>query len=431
MASSAKVTITLGRSGQVVKRRTISDIGIDDELPLSGRKRPVRERLGNTVVDPDSYGSKQGNKRRQTESSSLQIGDDGLVEVRQIGRHDLRLKLMRKGLSKKSNSETEQNGVDLREKLSRNSKNLQGYEARGRVPESRSSYDVREVPESGSGYGSRGRVPESRASTLASQLPSARCADDLIKFDSSGKPYSSWTAGGLRHSSPDNLPSVRRDLSPPRSVRRGMSPPRSVRRGMSPPRRGMSPPRSVQRGMSPPRSVRRGLSPPRSGRRGSSPPRSVRRGISPPRSVRRGMSPPRTYDQARSIPPPGSVGATRSSSHIARDVPDTLRTHQPYEGNSTILLDTVQPANGISSSGARLPMDTVLTEVPLTVTGLLKSLGLEKYVCLFQGEEVDMTALSQMKDGDLKDMGVPMGPRKKILQAAAPYAKQWQRCPMI
>jgi hypothetical protein len=48
---------------QVVKRRTISDIGIDDELPVSGRKRPVRERLGNTVVDPDSYGGKQGNKR--------------------------------------------------------------------------------------------------------------------------------------------------------------------------------------------------------------------------------------------------------------------------------------------------------------------------------------------------------------------------------
>jgi hypothetical protein len=87
--------------------------------------------------------------------------------------------------------------------------------------------------------------------------------------------------------------------------------------------------------------------------------------MSPPRSVRRGMSPPRTYDQARSIPPPGSVGATRSSSHIARDVPDTLRTHQPYEGNSTILLDTVQPANGISSSGARLPMDTVLVCISL------------------------------------------------------------------
>ncbi|CAM0904290.1 unnamed protein product [Alopecurus aequalis] len=425
MASSTKVTITLGRSGQVVKRRTMSDIGIHDEEPVSGRKRPVRERLGNTVVDSDSYGSQQSNKRRQIESNSLQIGDDGLVEVRQIGRDDLRLKLMRKGLSKKSNSDTEHDGVDLREKLSRNAKSLQGYEARGRVPESRSSYDIREVPESGSGYGSRGRVPESRASTLA---------DDLFKVDSSGKPYSSWAADGLRHSSPDNLPSVRRDLTPPRIVRRDLTPPRSVRRGLTPPRsvrRGMSPPRSVQRGMSPPRSVRRGMSPPRSVRRGMSPPRSLRRGTSPPRSVRRGMSPPRTYDQTRSIPPPGSVGAPRPSSHITRDVPDTLRARQSYEGKSTSLLDTLQPANGISSSVARPPTDPVLKEVPTTVTGLLNSLGLDKYVVLFQGEEVDMTALSQMKDSDLKDMGVPMGPRKKILQAAAPYAKQWQRCPMI
>lgn len=78
MASTAKVTITLGRSGQVVKRRTISDMGNDDEVPVSGRKRPVRERLGNNVADSDLYGSQQSNKRRQTESSSSQLGDDGL-----------------------------------------------------------------------------------------------------------------------------------------------------------------------------------------------------------------------------------------------------------------------------------------------------------------------------------------------------------------
>uniref|UniRef100_A0ACD5UBJ5 Uncharacterized protein n=2 Tax=Avena sativa TaxID=4498 RepID=A0ACD5UBJ5_AVESA len=425
MASSGKVTITLGRSGKVVKRRTTSDIGIEDEVPVSGRKRPVRERLGNAVVDSESIGGQQSKKRRQTESSNLQIGDDGLV--RQIGRDDLRLKLMRKGLSQKINGDSEQNGVDLREKLSRKSKNRQGHEARGRDPESRSIYDVREVPESGSRYGSRGRALGSRASTLVSS--SARCADDLFKLESSGKPYPSWTADGSRDSSPEELPSVRRDMTPPRSVRRGMSPPRSVQRGMSPP------PRSVRRGMSPPpRSVRRGMSPPpRSDRRVISPlPRSDRRGISPPpRSVRRGMSPPRTYDQTRSIPSHGSPGAARYPSHITRVIPDTLRAREPYEGKSNILLDTVQPANGISSSGTRVPIAPVPEEVPLTVTGLLKSMGLEKYIVLFQGEEVDMTALSQMKDSDLKDMGVPMGPRKKILQAAAPYAKQWQRCPMI
>jgi hypothetical protein len=96
-------------------------------------------------------------------------------------------------------------------------------------------------------------------------------------------------------------------------------------------------------------------------RRGMSPPRSVRRGMSPPRSVRRSMSPPRTYDQTRSIPRPGPVGATRSSSHITRDVPDTLRTRQP----SAILLDTVQPANGISSSGTRLATAPVLVCISL------------------------------------------------------------------
>ncbi|VAH33225.1 serine/arginine repetitive matrix protein 1 isoform X2 [Triticum urartu] len=415
MASTAKVTITLGRSGQVVKRRTISDMGNDDEVPVSGRKRPVRERLGNNVADSDLYGSQQSNKRRQTESSSSQLGDD----ARQIGRDDLRLKLMRKGLTQKSNSEAEQNGVDLREKLSRKSKKLQGYEARRGDPESRSSYDEGEIPESGSGYGLRGRVPESRASTLVSQVPSSRSADGLFKLESSGKPYPSWTADCLRYTSPDKLPSVRRDMTPPRSVRRGMSPPRAVRRGMSPPissRRGMSPPRSARRGMSPPRSVRRGMSPPR----------SVQRGMSPPRSVRRGMSPPRTYDHTGSIPSLRSVGTTRPSSHITRDAADTLRTHQPYEDSSTIGIDRGQQTNGITQSGRR-PTSPVLKEVPSTVTGLLNSMGLEKYVVLFQAEEVDMAALSQMKDSDLKDMGVPMGPRKKILLAAAPYGKQRQR----
>ncbi|KAF7016860.1 hypothetical protein CFC21_030383 [Triticum aestivum] len=415
MASTAKVTITLGRSGQVVKRRTISDIGNDDEVPVSGRKRPVRERLGNNVTDSDFYGNQQSNKRRQTESSSSQLGDD----VRQIGSDDLRLKLMRKGLTQKSNSEAEQNGVDLREKLSRKSKKLQGYEARRGDPESRSSYDEGEIPESGSGYGSRGRVPESRASTLVSQVPSSRSGDGLFNLESSGKPYPSWTADGLRYTSPDKLPSARRDMTPPRSVRRVMSPPRAVRRGMSPLR-------SSRRGMSPPRSARRGMSPPRSARRGMSPPRSVQRGMSPPRSVQRGMSPPRTYDHTGSIPSLRPVGTTRSSSHITRDAADTLRTHQPYEGNTTISIDRVQQTNGITPSGRR-PTSPMLKEVPSTVTGLLNSMGLEKYVVLFQAEEVDMAALSQMKDSDLKDMGVPMGPRKKILLAAAPYGKQRQR----
>ncbi|KAK1316377.1 hypothetical protein QJS10_CPA05g01892 [Acorus calamus] len=48
-------------------------------------------------------------------------------------------------------------------------------------------------------------------------------------------------------------------------------------------------------------------------------------------------------------------------------------------------------------------------EPQLTVPGLLNSLGLGKYSIIFQAEEVDMTALKQMGDNDLKDLGIPMG----------------------
>lgn len=52
-----------------------------------------------------------------------------------------------------------------------------------------------------------------------------------------------------------------------------------------------------------------------------------------------------------------------------------------------------------------------------SVDDFLQSLGLEKYSITFQAEEVDMTALVHMGDDDLKALGVPMGPRKKILLA--------------
>ncbi|XP_065874146.1 uncharacterized protein [Euphorbia lathyris] len=52
-----------------------------------------------------------------------------------------------------------------------------------------------------------------------------------------------------------------------------------------------------------------------------------------------------------------------------------------------------------------------------SVEGFLHSIGLEKYLITFQAEEVDMTALIHMNDEDLKAIGIPMGPRKKILLA--------------
>ncbi|XP_059660152.1 uncharacterized protein LOC132306672 [Cornus florida] len=54
---------------------------------------------------------------------------------------------------------------------------------------------------------------------------------------------------------------------------------------------------------------------------------------------------------------------------------------------------------------------------PESADAFLQSLGLEKYSVIFQAEEVDMTALVHMTNEDLKAMGIPMGPRKKILSA--------------
>ncbi|KAE8659315.1 Sterile alpha motif domain-containing protein isoform 2 [Hibiscus syriacus] len=52
-----------------------------------------------------------------------------------------------------------------------------------------------------------------------------------------------------------------------------------------------------------------------------------------------------------------------------------------------------------------------------SVEDFLQSLGLEKYAITFQVQEVDMTALVHMTDDDLKALGIPMGPIKKIILA--------------
>jgi class 3 adenylate cyclase/tetratricopeptide (TPR) repeat protein len=47
----------------------------------------------------------------------------------------------------------------------------------------------------------------------------------------------------------------------------------------------------------------------------------------------------------------------------------------------------------------------------------LTALGLEKYVTLFEKEEIDEDVLAELSDQDLEKIGLPMGARKKILKA--------------
>ena len=47
----------------------------------------------------------------------------------------------------------------------------------------------------------------------------------------------------------------------------------------------------------------------------------------------------------------------------------------------------------------------------------LKELGLEKYIPLFVEQEIDETVLAELSEQDLEKLGLPLGPRKKILKA--------------
>ncbi|XP_038984068.1 uncharacterized protein LOC103710016 isoform X4 [Phoenix dactylifera] len=189
MSARPQVTITLGRSGQVVKReRPTSDVSHPDDMPSSAGKRPVRERLGSNMDNSDLYGSQYKNKRQRTNNHILSLGNGDLNDGkpikfnRRVGQDDLRLKLLNKSLSHGRD-------VDLREKLSRSTHNSLRYDL----------YQ---------------HVPDSRASGPAKRIPPTRSADDLLRLDSVRNSYS---LKGLRHRSPDRLAGASRGMSPPRN----------------------------------------------------------------------------------------------------------------------------------------------------------------------------------------------------------------------
>ncbi|KAF6144896.1 hypothetical protein GIB67_031264 [Kingdonia uniflora] len=60
----------------------------------------------------------------------------------------------------------------------------------------------------------------------------------------------------------------------------------------------------------------------------------------------------------------------------------------------------------------------------ITIASLLHALGLGEYEINFRDQEVDMTELKHMGDNDLKTLGIPMGPRKRILLAVLPRRRR-------
>ncbi|KAJ0037946.1 hypothetical protein Pint_23078 [Pistacia integerrima] len=188
-ASKARVTITLGRSGQVVKRSgLVSDVGFSDSLPAAGSKRSIRDRLGS-----NSDSSQVNHKRQRGDSSISSLTSNGVDDV-SIGKNDLRFKLMQKNVVRQARSDDDRKFMDLREKLSRTSQ----------PPLSK--------------LDSRQRMPESKESSILGRIPLTRSADDLPQMSSSRNSYSAWTLDHIRRRSPERIFGSSRGLSPPRNV---------------------------------------------------------------------------------------------------------------------------------------------------------------------------------------------------------------------
>ncbi|KAJ6911592.1 hypothetical protein NC652_022016 [Populus alba x Populus x berolinensis] len=335
--SKARVTITLGRGGQVVKRAaTVSD-DYSNSQQGAGSKRSVMERLGSNSDILSLHGNQLSNKRQRGDNSLTSLGANGVKDAH-IGKDDLRYKLMQKNVFSRTQSDDDQKTRDLREKLSRT---------------------VRSPGPLLSNLDARHRLPDPKDTSILGRIPPTRSADVLHHMDSSRNSFSPWTLDHIRRRSPDRVMSSSRGLSPPRNMD------------------------NLQR---------RPLN--------------------------------RTYDDVRTVP------------YMNKDVLDTPRSVSssatfiaksamlPLSPSPTVPAKSVVPLMGQLPPSGIVQKSSYVAEEQQTVEGLLHSLGLGKYVVLFKAEEIDMTALKQMGERDLKELGIPMGPRKKILLALLPRSKR-------
>ena len=55
----------------------------------------------------------------------------------------------------------------------------------------------------------------------------------------------------------------------------------------------------------------------------------------------------------------------------------------------------------------------------MDIAAWLRNLGLERYEPAFRENEIDWEVLPELTEGDLEKLGLPLGPRKKLLKAIA------------
>ncbi|XP_038889157.1 ankyrin repeat and SAM domain-containing protein 6-like [Benincasa hispida] len=318
--SRPQVTITLGRSGQVVKRggSSSSDFAQSniDSGPEPRRKRYIERSADNAE---DLFSST--NKRQR--GVGLHWSSSGeRKNAYRVGQNDLRLKLMRKNQSKKIGIGEEHSRMDLHNQLSKNSLLS-------------TSGDVIH------------RRHEFRGSNLIRQTHSRESADDLYLEHSQRKSTVSYV-DRMRVRSPDGI-----------------------------------------------------------------------------MKSSKGHSPPKYDDEFRRTSFMRETDRSRDEWFSRNSIVDSYRSVD----SAPVKMKGALPVSGkaakdLAAISGTMQRSSPMGEVPLSVAGLLNSLGLGKYAIHFQAEEIDMTALRQMGDKDLKELGIPMGPRKKILLALLPRSKQ-------
>ncbi|CAN1162729.1 hypothetical protein LINPERPRIM_LOCUS32293 [Linum perenne] len=308
MSSNTKVTITLGRSGQVVTKESFKRLPVENSWSYDS-----------------GFSSLSSNKRHRGDGAQWIKGYAGNNGSR-IAPNDLRLKLMRKRQSKRAQDVVKQHRIiGKHQTLSRSSETPVSYRMLSTRPSSSRYSNFRPI----------------RADEFHSGFSRA---------DSSRRTNPSQIMGGPRTRSPDRLFRATRELSPPR-----------------------------------------------------------------------------TSGHIKRMPPIRNGDFSSSRSLLRSDGPSEskpLFTSSPLLKSERPIPQTGSPVPRVAQTKETLQQVWRKVDVPATVPSLLHSLGLGKYCINFQAEEVDMTVLKQMGEKDLKDMGIPMGPRKKILLALLPPPKK-------
>lgn len=82
---------------------------------------------------------------------------------------------------------------------------------------------------------------------------------------------------------------------------------------------------------------------------------------------------------------------------------------------SLILFDLLTNQRADSKAGKKVPSEESPIHNCHTLEQTLTRLGLQQYLEILLAENVDLESLALCQDSDLKELGIPLGPRKKIL----------------